>query len=46
MAVDGRRIGSADDFNKAVAQVLPGQRVQIVVKRGEQVLTLEITAGE
>lgn len=46
MVVDGRRITSADDFNKAMSQVMSGQRVQIVVKRGEQVLTLEVLAGE
>ena len=45
MAVDSRRIASTEDYEKALAQLLPGQRVQIIVKRGEQVVTLDVTVG-
>jgi serine protease Do len=42
LAIDGRRVGDVATFDEAVARLLPGQTVQVVVKRGPDVQTLSL----
>lgn len=42
LAIDGRRVGDVATFDEAVARLLPGQTVQVVVKRGPDVITLSL----
>jgi S1-C subfamily serine protease len=45
MVIDGHRIGSTEDYQKTMALLIPGQRVQVILKRGEQVLTMDVVVG-
>ncbi len=45
IAIDGRRIGDAADYERVRKSLLPGQRVEFVVKRGERVVHLLLTVG-
>ncbi len=46
LGIGGRRIPDAAAYREAVARMTPGQVVQLIVKRGDQVLPLNITVGE
>ncbi|HBP20130.1 MAG TPA: signal protein PDZ, partial [Planctomycetes bacterium] len=44
--VGRRTIRSCRDFDEAVAGLEPGSKVSVVVKRGEECLSLELTLPE
>jgi S1-C subfamily serine protease len=45
VAIDGRRIDSADDVVRAVTRKLPGQRLTFTVLRGDERRTISVTLG-
>ncbi|MBX3395058.1 MAG: serine protease [Phycisphaerae bacterium] len=45
LSVNGKRIADAGDFDALVLRLTPGQPVQIVVKRGSQLLRIDFVVG-
>lgn len=45
MAVNGRRISSVDDYDEIVRDLVPGRTVPFTLKRGTQLLTVNVTIG-
>lgn len=45
LSVNGKRIADAEGFDAAVSRLTPGQPVQIVVKRGSQLLRIDFLVG-
>ncbi len=45
IAVDGRRIADAADYSKHVATLTPGQRVPFTLKRGTEIVTVEVVVS-
>jgi len=45
LAIDGRRISSADVYEETVRDLIPGQIVPFTLKRGAQLLTVNVTIG-
>jgi 2-alkenal reductase len=45
VAIDGRRIDSADAVGRAVTRKLPGQRLTFTVLRGDERRTISVTLG-
>jgi S1-C subfamily serine protease len=45
VAIDGRRIDSADDVVRAVTRKLPGQKLTFTVLRGDERRTISVTLG-
>ena len=45
VAIDGRRIDSADDVVRAVTRKLPGQKLAFTVLRGDERRTITVTLG-
>lgn len=43
LAVNGRQVRSAGDFQRMMAEARPGQRVSLSVKRGRDVLMIDLT---
>jgi serine protease Do len=43
LSLDGVSIATCEDFRNAVARLRPGQRIQVVFKRGEQVMSVELS---
>ncbi len=46
VSVDGERVTDADSYNAAVERLLPGRRIQVIVKRGQQLLRADLVVGE
>ena len=46
VAIDGKRIADAEGYDEVVSKIAPGQKVQIVYKRGEAFGQVELTATE
>lgn len=46
LAVNGRQVRSGADFRRAVAESSPGQRLSLSVKRGRDVLMIDLTPAE
>jgi serine protease Do len=45
LAIDGRRLTSADSFDELTRDLVPGQSVSFTVKRGAQLLTLTVSVA-
>ncbi|MCG8404002.1 MAG: S1C family serine protease [Phycisphaerales bacterium] len=45
VAIDNKRITNADAYRAAVDAMRPGQLVRFIIKRGQRVMTFEITIG-
>jgi len=45
VSIEGWHIGDADDYKAAVERLTPGQVARFVVKRGPQVMTLNVKVG-
>lgn len=43
IAVDGRRVADAADYQKQIASLIPGQSVPFTLKRGTEIVTVEVT---
>lgn len=43
IAVDGRRVADAADYQKQIATLIPGQSVPFTLKRGTEIVTVEVT---
>lgn len=46
IAIDDRRIGTIDDYERAMSQCRAGQTIRLTLKRGQEVLTLDVALGE
>ncbi len=46
LSIDGQQVVTCADFREAVNKLRPGQRVPLVIKRREEVVTLELTLEE
>lgn len=46
MAIDGKRIADVEDYERVVKDLIPGQAIQIIVKRGQQLLRADLIVGE
>ncbi len=42
LAIGNSRVSDADEYQKLVARLIPGERVSFVVKRGEELIALEL----
>lgn len=45
IAVDGRRVADAADYGKLTATLTPGQRVPFTLKRGTEIITVEVVVS-
>lgn len=45
VSVNDQTIATCDDFRRAAAAISAGTRVKLIVKRGEELLTIEIPSG-
>ncbi|HKQ50017.1 MAG TPA: trypsin-like peptidase domain-containing protein [Phycisphaerae bacterium] len=45
LAIDGRRISSAESYEEVIRELVPGQSVPLTIKRGAQLITLNVTVG-
>jgi serine protease Do len=45
ISLDGKAIKSGDDFQKAIAAIKAGQQVAVIVKRKNDLVTLQLTAA-
>lgn len=45
LSLAGERIATCDDFEAVLSKLRPGQTIEIVVKRGELVLSVELVVG-
>lgn len=45
LAIDGRRIPSAENYEEIVRELVPGQIVPVTVKRGAKLITVNVTIG-
>lgn len=45
LAIDGRRVSSAESYEESVRELIPGQTVPFTIKRGAQLLTLNVSIG-
>lgn len=45
LAIDGRRISSAESYEEIVRELVPGQSVPLTIKRGAQLITVNVTVG-
>jgi serine protease Do len=45
LAIDGRRIASAEDYEETVRGLVPGQSVPMTIKRGAQLINVNVTVG-
>lgn len=45
IAVDGRRVADGADYQTHVAALVPGQRVMFTLKRGTEIVTVEVTVA-
>lgn len=45
IAIDGRRIADADEYDAEVARLLPGQVVPFTLKRGAEIVNVEVKVG-
>jgi serine protease Do len=45
IAVDGRRVGDAAEFESAAAGLAPGRTVQLTIRRGEEVINVDVLVG-
>lgn len=46
VAMDDRRVSSVEDFERISSELRPGQVVRVTLKRGGQVVNVEVTVGE
>ncbi len=46
VAMDDRRVSSVEDFERIASEFRPGQIVRVTLKRGGQVMNVEMTVGE
>ncbi len=46
IGLNGRRISGAEVYQEVLATLVPGRIIQMIVKRGNEVLVLSITVGE
>lgn len=45
LSVDARRVSDAASYEAAVARLLPGQVIKLTVKRGAEIIIVELTVG-
>jgi S1-C subfamily serine protease len=45
ISLDGKAIKSGDDFQKAIANLKAGQQIQVVLKRKDDLVTVQLTAA-
>ncbi len=46
IAIDGRRIADAEEYDAEVARLLPGQVVPFTLKRGAEIVNVDVKVGD